>query len=244
MHFRPMVLHKRTHDDAAAISTPQGRVPRNAFVSWLLIFYFFADHWAGWLLKVLPAKIQSSLLVFDRNFDDLLVDERRYRLSGTSLLVRILRRCRDGDRLRLGGHQLRRSGLVRPANLRERGEQVRVGPYVISRHLSIAENGKKDIDCIVGKCPAIRRIGRRLARIIREDIRQQNPCGSLCLLRRISTRMLQRVGEHRDETGIVRWLRSLVVGLVVAGKEYRLRGQRASVRLNPFPSHAIHCTLP
>jgi hypothetical protein len=66
------------------------------------------------------------------------------------LLVRILRRCRDGDRLRSGGHQLRRSSLVRPANIRERGQQVRVGPYVISRHLSIGKNGKKDINSIVG----------------------------------------------------------------------------------------------
>jgi hypothetical protein len=43
----------------------------------------------------------------------------------------------------------RRAGLVRPANTRERGEQVRVGPYVISRHLSIGKNGKKDINRVL-----------------------------------------------------------------------------------------------
>jgi len=95
----------------------------------------------------------------------------------------------------LGGHQLRRSGLVRRANIRERREQVRVRPNVISRHLPIGKNGKKDIDSVVGKCPSIGRIGRLLAGIIREDVRQQNPGRSPRFLGRIATRVLQRVGE-------------------------------------------------
>ena len=33
MHFRPMVLLKRTHDDAAAVADPHGRPPRNALGS-------------------------------------------------------------------------------------------------------------------------------------------------------------------------------------------------------------------
>ncbi len=39
-----------------------------------------------------PAKKRDELVIFDRSFDDLLVDERRYRLQGTAWLVRILRR--------------------------------------------------------------------------------------------------------------------------------------------------------
>ena len=39
----------------------------------------------------MPARTRATLLIFDRNFDDLLVDQRRYRLSGTNSLVRILR---------------------------------------------------------------------------------------------------------------------------------------------------------
>jgi hypothetical protein len=81
-----------------------------------------------------------------------------------------------------------------------------VGPYVISRHLPICKNGKKDINSIINKCPSIGRIGRRLAGIIKQDVRQQDPCRSLCFLPRIATRVLQRVREDGDETGIVRWL--------------------------------------
>jgi len=40
-----------------------------------------------------------------------------------------------------------------------------VGSYVISRHLPICKNGKKDINSIINQCPSIGRIGRRL----RED---------------------------------------------------------------------------
>ena len=92
MHFRPMLLSKRTHDDAAAIATPHARPPRNAFTSWLRVIYYFLDYWFGWFLKVFPAKTQSTQIIFDRHFDDMLVDERRYRLRGTSFLVRLLRR--------------------------------------------------------------------------------------------------------------------------------------------------------
>jgi thymidylate kinase len=91
MHFRPMVLGKRTQDDAAAIATPHARPPRNIVSSWLRVVYYFLDYWLGWFMKIRPAKIQSTLLIFDRHFDDMLVDERRYRLRGISLLVRFLR---------------------------------------------------------------------------------------------------------------------------------------------------------
>ena len=91
MHFRPMVLSKRTQEDAAAIATPHARPPRGALASWLRVCYYFLDYWLGWFLKTFPAKRQSTLLIFDRHFDDMLVDERRYRLRGTSFLVRCLR---------------------------------------------------------------------------------------------------------------------------------------------------------
>jgi thymidylate kinase len=96
VHFRPTILQKRTRDDAAAIATPHGRPPRSALTSWLRVLYYFADNWAGWFFKIIPAKICSTLLIFDRNFDDMLVDERRYRLSKTSFVVRILRKLLPG----------------------------------------------------------------------------------------------------------------------------------------------------
>ena len=57
------------------------------------MLWYFADHWLGWLFQQWPAKCRSTCIVFDRNFDDLLVDTRRYRLRSSGLLLRALRPC-------------------------------------------------------------------------------------------------------------------------------------------------------
>jgi hypothetical protein len=49
---------------------------------------------------------------------------------------------------------------VRRAQVGERGEQVVVGPHVVSCYLPIRENRKKDIHDVVGECPAIDRVMR------------------------------------------------------------------------------------
>ncbi|EEF57259.1 hypothetical protein [Pedosphaera parvula] len=87
-HFRPAVFQKKKQ---GVITDPHGKPPRGLLTSWLKVFYYFADHWAGWFLKVIPGKIRSTLIIFDRSFDDLLVDQKRYRLRGTSGLVAVLR---------------------------------------------------------------------------------------------------------------------------------------------------------
>ena len=91
LHFRPQVLRKRTPGDDATITNPHGQTPENPMLSWLKVGYYFADHWAGWALLVLPGRIRSTLVIFDRDFDDMLVDQKRYRLSGCAALVRVLR---------------------------------------------------------------------------------------------------------------------------------------------------------
>ena len=92
LHFRPQVFGKRTAADDPAIANPHGQTPENFALSWLRVTYYFADHWAGWFLIVLPGKIRSTLVIFDRCFDDLFVDQKRYRLSGVAALVSVLRR--------------------------------------------------------------------------------------------------------------------------------------------------------
>ena len=45
----------------------------------------------GWPLKVIPLKIKSSLIIFDRYYDDVLVDPRRYRYGGGIFFAKIMR---------------------------------------------------------------------------------------------------------------------------------------------------------
>ncbi|HEX3799549.1 MAG TPA: hypothetical protein VH413_12690 [Verrucomicrobiae bacterium] len=89
IHFRPKVWEKKTD---GVVTDPHGRPPRNVLLSWLKVIYYFLDHWAGWWSIVRPAKKRGTLVIFDRTFDDLLVDEKRYRLQGTAPLVHFLRR--------------------------------------------------------------------------------------------------------------------------------------------------------
>src|SRR5262249_48876636 len=71
---------------------PHGREPRSRFVSWLKVLYYFVDWWLGWFLLVWPACVRRGLVVFDRNFDDMLVDQRRYLIQRSGWLVRLLHR--------------------------------------------------------------------------------------------------------------------------------------------------------
>lgn len=88
-HFCPM-LCRRQH--TGVVTVPHALPPRCTLVSWVKVFYHFADHWLGYLLQQWPARVQSTCIIFDRHFDDLLIDPRRYRIQRAGWLVRVLRR--------------------------------------------------------------------------------------------------------------------------------------------------------
>lgn len=90
-HFRPMIFEGRK-GQVAPVTNPHGQRPRSPLASYLKVAYYAADQCAGWWLRVAPAIARSSLVVFDRWFDDILVDQRRYRLSAGTALARALRR--------------------------------------------------------------------------------------------------------------------------------------------------------
>ena len=104
------------------------------------------------------------------------------------------------------------------SQVRELGCQIAVSPYSVLSHLSICEDRKEDIDDVVGECSTIIREGSRTPGIVGEDVREQCLCHPLRFLRRIATRVLQRVREHVNETGIIRRLTGEVGGAVCASK--------------------------
>ena len=110
-----------------------------------------------------------------------------------------------------------------------------MGPYLILGHLPVCEDGHEGITGVVGECPAIAREGCRAGGIIGQYLRQQRPCHLPCFLRRIPTRVLQRVREDGNETGIVGRLTCEVGISLPADEEDSLRGQRAAVDLDPAP---------
>lgn len=76
-HLRP---HFGKSSAGAAVTDPHGQAARGYAASILKVGLFLSDYWAGWLRQVLPAKIRSTFVVFDRYYHDMLVDHKRYRL--------------------------------------------------------------------------------------------------------------------------------------------------------------------
>jgi len=88
-HLRPGVFGK--NDQGNPVTDPHGKPPRSFPVSVLKIAYYFADYTLGYLFKLYPKFVRSTLVIFDRYFDDILVDPTRYRYGGPSWLVKFMR---------------------------------------------------------------------------------------------------------------------------------------------------------
>ena len=84
-HFRPKVFE--ADKNMAPVTDPHGKAPRSRSAGFAKLFYYFADHLAGYLSRVLPAKVRNELIIFCRSFDDLLIDPRRYRLHNGGWLA-------------------------------------------------------------------------------------------------------------------------------------------------------------
>ena len=53
--------------------------------------YFLYQYNLGWLKNIIPLKIKSSLVIFDRYYDDLIADNKRYRYGGGIFLAKFFR---------------------------------------------------------------------------------------------------------------------------------------------------------
>ena len=89
-HFRPKVFEQQKNSEPD--TNPHGKRPRGTLFGTAKLFYYFLDHLLGYFAKVFPRKVRNELIFFDRNFDDLLVDPKRYRFSRAGLLMHRLAR--------------------------------------------------------------------------------------------------------------------------------------------------------
>ncbi len=89
-HLRPGIMPSRLA--AIPADDPHGRPPQPWIRSTLKIAYLLLDYSLGYLWRIRPRLSRSSLVLFDRYYDDLMVDSRRYRYGGPPWLVRLARR--------------------------------------------------------------------------------------------------------------------------------------------------------
>jgi thymidylate kinase len=90
MHFRPYTFEPNR--DGPPNTNPHGVKPRAAPLALAKVFYYYFDHLVGHFTKVRPLKCRSSLVIFDRSYDDLIVDPLRFRIGGFRQVTRVLRK--------------------------------------------------------------------------------------------------------------------------------------------------------
>lgn len=87
-HWRPMLLWRRktTRDT----TKPHSLASHGRCRSIAGLFAQLSDYWLGYWLLIRPLVSRSGLVIFDRYFDDVRIDPKRYRYGGPLWLVRSL----------------------------------------------------------------------------------------------------------------------------------------------------------
>lgn len=85
-HFRPGLWGARV--GGPPVVDPHGRPPRGQLASLAKLAYYFVDYVVGYAWVVWPARVRRDVVIFDRYFDDLLIDPRRYRYGGPRSALR------------------------------------------------------------------------------------------------------------------------------------------------------------
>ena len=88
-HWRPQLLWR---SQSGLIEAPHSRPGYSRMRSVLHLIAHALDFSLGYWLLVHPARVQTGLTLFDRYFDDILVDPKRYRYGGPPWLPRLLHR--------------------------------------------------------------------------------------------------------------------------------------------------------
>ena len=96
-HLRPSL--GRRQREAAATFDPHDEEPRGSVASMAKLAYWLLDYVVGYITVVLPRLIRSTLVLFDRYYDDLRVDPLRYRYGGPTWAVGAVGRLVPGPDL-------------------------------------------------------------------------------------------------------------------------------------------------
>jgi thymidylate kinase len=90
LHFQPGLFRRR---QVGPVEHPHAMPPRSRPVSWLKMFYYYADWLVGYFCDLRCRIVRSTLVVSDRTLHDVVIDPARYRLQGSSFLANALRRA-------------------------------------------------------------------------------------------------------------------------------------------------------
>jgi thymidylate kinase len=86
LHFRPRL--GGAGSNGLPVADPHGRPARGGLLSTVKLLYYLFDFAVGYAWKVWPARLRSDVVIFDRYYDDLLIDPLRYRHGGSRVSLR------------------------------------------------------------------------------------------------------------------------------------------------------------
>lgn len=89
-HLKPGIL-RLSKSAALPITEPHSQKPRNSFTSILKLIYFVLDYGIGYFSKLHFKLAKTALIIFDRFYDDLLIDPIRFRYGGPRFLAQLCR---------------------------------------------------------------------------------------------------------------------------------------------------------
>ena len=92
LQWRPQVIKPRPEKNPLVFDPPHSKPAHGRVESMLRLLSVLVDYWVGEVVLIRPLLAQSGLLVYDRNFHDILVDTKRYRYGGPLWLLHLLER--------------------------------------------------------------------------------------------------------------------------------------------------------
>ncbi|MGC6426469.1 MAG: dTMP kinase [Akkermansiaceae bacterium] len=90
VHWRPTVRKPIPDEPGPPVTDPHGRPKRNALLSVAALGLLFGRWWFGYALRLLHLRAKSHVILSDRYYLDLLVDQQRYLYGGPVWLAKAL----------------------------------------------------------------------------------------------------------------------------------------------------------
>lgn len=80
-HLKP--VKQSNSNKNLVITDPHSAPVYSKLKSFIKLIYCLLLYNVGWVKNIIPLKTKSSLIIFDRYYDDILVDNRRFRYGGS-----------------------------------------------------------------------------------------------------------------------------------------------------------------
>lgn len=88
-HLKPK--KSKTNQSDLSVDDPHKHKPYSSVKSLIKLMFFILQYNSGWIKNILKLRIKPSLVIFDRYYDDLLVDSKRYRYGGSLKIAKFIR---------------------------------------------------------------------------------------------------------------------------------------------------------